>query len=465
MWSEIEGRIDSAYYTQEFKKILNNNKHKMLPIREVVETSFNGFAAGKDNQKDYGTLQIRPTNLINEELVFDKNIFVEVINNRLRLKQNDVIFNNTNSRVLIGKTVIFDKDIDATLSNHMTVLRVKKSIIIPKYLMIILNIYQKRKVFYNICTNWNNQSGINYSVLKSVRIPVPNIVEQEKIVRLYESAKHKESDLLNESRYELESIDTYLLEELGIDLPEIDNSFSARVFTTTSKEVTGSRLDPKCFSTYYAELKKELFSHANSIKLKDLLLKIKGGNWGRDLEDATNNDIKCFVLRSTEIDNKYNIKLESDRAQYRAISSSSITKMDMHIGDIIVEKSGGSIDQPVGRVIIVDSLNYNDSPITYSNFLTKLRVHKEKVNPYYLFEYLRFVYRLKLTDSMQNQTNGIRNLIMSEYKNLPVIVPYNNEEIGKEIKKKKEKAMSLEQQANDTLIQAKEQIEKIILGE
>ena len=45
-----------------------------------------------------------------------------------------------------------------------------------------MNLYQRNKVFFKLCTNWNNQSGIGLDVLKSIRIPVPSkLSKQEKI--------------------------------------------------------------------------------------------------------------------------------------------------------------------------------------------------------------------------------------------------------------------------------------------
>ncbi|MFQ5962866.1 MAG: restriction endonuclease subunit S [Candidatus Scalinduaceae bacterium] len=52
----------------------------------------------------------------------------------------------------------------------------------PEYLTIILNIYQKHKIFFTICTNWNNQSGVNVELLNTTKIPIPSLNIQQKIV-------------------------------------------------------------------------------------------------------------------------------------------------------------------------------------------------------------------------------------------------------------------------------------------
>lgn len=53
----------------------------------------------------------------------------------------------------------------------------------PEYLKSILNIYHKIGIFFNICTNWNNQSGVNIGLLRTVKIPIPSLSIQTKIAQ------------------------------------------------------------------------------------------------------------------------------------------------------------------------------------------------------------------------------------------------------------------------------------------
>lgn len=189
--------------------------------------------------------------------------------------------------------------------------------------------------------------------------------------------------------------------------------------------------------------------HSNfpKYKLKDLITDLTGGDWGADADCVSNTRVKCLVLRATEISNKDNILIREDKAQYRQIEKKKLAAMNVEIGDIIIEKSGGSKDQPVGRVIYVDRAEYKGYPIAYSNFLTKIKINRDLVDPYYLFEYLRFVYGIGLTEVMQNQTNGIRNLIMDEFLEQTVVVPNNSFEIGYRMKKSRLQANELEEQS------------------
>ena len=70
-----------------------------------------------------------------------------------------------------------------------------------------------------------------------------------------------------------------------------------------------------------------------------------------------------------------------------------------------------------------------------------------------------------MTENMQSQTNGIRNLILNEYLNLKIPLPPLSvqEKIADEITKRKQKALNLQKEAKECLNSAKMQVEKIIL--
>lgn len=253
---------------------------------------------------------------------------------------------------------------------------------------------------------------------------------------------------------------------LNLSFPKINKElFSCVTLGNIQKNAT-KRIDPKCYSTKFQTIRKII---DNTIypkyKLRDLILDITGGDWGHDPKAETETRQKCLVLRATEISNKDNIEIREDKAQYRQVEKKKLAIMNVEIGDIIIEKSGGSSDQPVGRVIYVEELFYNGYPIAYSNFLTKIKINKDLVDPYYLFEFLRFVYKIGLTEVMQNQTNGIRNLIIDEFLDQTIIVPPNHYEIGCKMKERRLIANEIEKQAIQEFQFARDQFEKELLGE
>jgi restriction endonuclease S subunit len=206
----------------------------------------------------------------------------------------------------------------------------------------------------------------------------------------------------------------------------------------------------------------------NKIALKDLIIHSISGDWGIDEKDnPIENYIKCLVIRATEFDNIFNLNLKNSRVKYRYIHKIKYEKMDIQPNDLLIEKSGGSPKQPVGRVSILTDTILENHIIGFSNFIHKIRVNKELISPKYLFYYLKTLHNIKLTDAMQSQTNGIRNLIMNDYYNLNIVVPSikKQNEIAEHIKTIKEQAGQLKAEAKDILENAKKEVEKMILGE
>lgn len=172
-----------------------------------------GFASGKQDQStnDDDIIQIRPTNISNErEFVFEKKIYIdkcELVNRKYDILQyGEVLFNNTNSQELVGKSVLFDLDGCYFCSNHITRLSANQDKIIPSYLTYILNLYQRKKVFFKICTNWNNQSGVNTDVLGQIKVPVPPREKQNEIANHITAIRNKAKKLQQEAKEEFEQV-------------------------------------------------------------------------------------------------------------------------------------------------------------------------------------------------------------------------------------------------------------------
>ena len=87
-------------------------------------------------------------------------------------------------------------------------------------------------------------------------------MENGRIVDVIKSAYLQKKQKESEAKKLLDSIDTYILNELGITIPEIDASLENRLFFTSFKDVTGSRLDPYYklyFSSNYKSVKYDSF--------------------------------------------------------------------------------------------------------------------------------------------------------------------------------------------------------------
>jgi restriction endonuclease S subunit len=209
--NQVKERLDSLYYSQDVYYFLSGYKGNTTKVGDCIEYAQSGFAAGYNSQDtdSNGIMQIRPTNISDDRrMIFDRNIYVKQEAAEKQpgdiLVKGEVLFNNTNSQELVGKSVVFNLDGQYFCSNHITRIKVKESALVNDYLAAILNLYQRRGVFYRICTNWNNQSGVNIELLKTVRIPLPTPEVQRGISSEIRSRVSQADELEQQGKIEFE---------------------------------------------------------------------------------------------------------------------------------------------------------------------------------------------------------------------------------------------------------------------
>ncbi len=138
------------------------------------------------------------------------------------------------------------------------------------------------------------------------------------------------------------------------------------------------------------------------IKLIEITGKALSGEWGSEDEAGTG----IPVLRTTNFTN-FGV-IDYDNVVTRNITKKNISEKFLKKGDIIIEKSGGSDKQPVGRVVL---FNGEDNRYLFNNFTGVLRIKdREKWEPEYVFYALFSNYRNGGTRKYENKTTGLHNL-------------------------------------------------------
>lgn len=449
--SELDSRMDPIFYGSDLTKF--NKYFPSVKLSSVVSSFKSGVGAGKQDQAegDEGIIQIRPTNIDNfGNLKFDKNVYLPYGFKGDKLKLNDVLFNNTNSQELVGKTTILLEEKELFYSNHITKIVVDQSQVLPLYIWIILNIYQENKIFYALCTNWNNQSGVGLELLKSLPIPLPPIQIQESIVSIIQNAYAQKQAKEAEAKELLASIDTYLLNELGITLPEKDNSLEARIFTTKFSEV-GRRFDPISFKTSFKNFLNGTYA---SEALKNVILKFKSGQ-GAGRDDQSDEELGIIQIRPTNIGDNGNLKFHKN--VYIPLSS-GYDKLDLN--DVLFNNTNSQ--ELVGKTTVLKE----NLDLTYSNHITVLKVNEHKLNADYLGNILNSFQKHKIFYSICTNWNNQSGVGLDLLKNIQIPLPplEKQNEIVEHIAAIRANAKALQEIAEQILTEAKQQIEQIILG-
>lgn len=155
-------------------------------LGEISNLIQNGFAASKNNEIPSGYVHLRTHNISTDgNLNFDTLIKIKrefIKEKQSFIEKNDILFNNTNSTELVGKTALVTQNYNYAFSNHLTKIKLKNqynSKLVVFYFVLLL----KNKYFEKICHQWIGQSGINIDKLKKIQIPLPPLKEQEQIAK------------------------------------------------------------------------------------------------------------------------------------------------------------------------------------------------------------------------------------------------------------------------------------------
>ncbi|MGM7318427.1 restriction endonuclease subunit S [Idiomarina sp. ST10R2A5] len=148
-------------------------------------------------------------------------------------------------------------------------------------------------------------------------------------------------------------------------------------------------------------------------ELEQLLSVSTPGFWGKE---AGVEDTDILVLRATNF-TKGGIRYET--AALRSFPNKKIEQKKLEKGDLLLERSGGSAAQPVGRIRYFDA----EGAYSFSNFFQLLRVDEAQVRSHYTYYMLDHFYENGDTVQLQKATTGIRNLAYKDYLSTKFLVP------------------------------------------
>jgi type I restriction enzyme S subunit len=143
--------------------------------------------------------------------------------------------------------------------------------------------------------------------------------------------------------------------------------------------------------------------------LKDLI----GGVWG---SPPGEEEVDVAALGLTAF-NAPTPRVDRDHSTPRSVNRERWSRRGLRADDIILERSGGTNDRPVGRVIAAQADMLDVIP---TDFMRLLRVDPSRAVPRYVFWWLWVRYQRGDTLAFQSKTTNIRNLRVTDYLALPL---------------------------------------------
>jgi type I restriction enzyme S subunit len=149
-------------------------------------------------------------------------------------------------------------------------------------------------------------------------------------------------------------------------------------------------------------------------RLKASIVSCRNGIWG-DEAQGDENDIPC--VRVADFD-RQKLRVELDTPTIRSVTGKEQSGRLLSKGDLLLEKSGGGENQPVGCVVLYDDAR----PAVCSNFVARVVVANDQDSSYWRYVHAA-AYAIRLTVGSINQTSGIQNLDQARYFNEYVAFP------------------------------------------
>lgn len=267
--------------------------------------------------------------------------------------------------------------------------------------------------------NGGAQQNLNGQLIKAFPIVFPLLSEQTAIAEILEGLDNRIT-LLRETNVTLESIAQTLFKSWFVDFDPVRAKMEGRIpegMDEATAALFPDGLEESALGVVPSGWSRIPFGH--------LLCHTIGGDWGSDVPDEK-NDTRVAIIRGTDIPD-----LQSganSRVPVRYTSGKKLKTRKLEDGDIVLEVSGGSKDQPTGRALYLTEglLGQFDCPVEPASFCRLLRPSNKDIGVV-LGQHLTYIYSQGKTWEYQNQSTGIANFQTTHFLEAElVVVPPND---------------------------------------
>jgi len=448
--NEIEGRIDPHYYKPEFRKLINKvEKIKCKSIKEISFDLKNGSTPSGGVFEAQGIPYFRSQDFNLFDFEINQHIKEEFHNKLTRsaVKPGDILL------AVVGATLgvvgyVPDTIKEGNINQNVVRIRVKDREVNPKFLAIILSSQIGQRLIFRNATI-QTQAYLNNSQLGEIKIPIPPLETQNKIIQLIDRAYSLKKSCETEAQKLLDSTSDYILDELGIKLPELKDKMT---YVVNSEEVQNKRADAYYYQPKFKQIEKAIERGKFEVKeLKEYITKIHyGASVKNEYLDKGIPLLRILNLKENEINLRDVVKLpESMRKE---LGNAFVKE-----GDLLISRSG-----TVGVVSVVPK---EAEGYAFGSFMINFCLN-DKINKNYVSVWLNNKMQKLLVE--REKTGAIQgNITIVTIESFKILLPSLEiqNKIAEEVKARIEKAKQLQEEAKNILEEAKEKVERIILGE
>ncbi|EFQ4878066.1 hypothetical protein H0E04_001182 [Campylobacter upsaliensis] len=454
-FSEVSGgRFDPEFYigqtiqiaTYPLKNFVKIKSGKRIPKGRSYANTTTTYKYLRVDDLDSEILEID----IDKLKSIDKDIFTLL--ERYEIHNDEVALSIAGT---IGKVFIFHNTTSnrVILTENCVKLQAQDNLL-PKFLSLILktDFLQSQMKRQYIQTTIPK---LAIERIKELQIPsIPPLSTQQHIIDLMDKAYKAKQEKENKAKELLDSIDSYLLEELGIILPlRANNTLDSRIYTQKISALSGSRFDANYHQKYYRDLEKSLHcSPYPLVNLASLINNFKKGIEVGSSEYSQNKEIP--FIRVSDITNN---GIDFDNVQ-KFISASLFENLKAYKpkqNELLYSKDG-----TVGICLEADVSR--DYIISGGILRLELKAEVDK-------DFLCFLLGSYMINVFANRVSigaVIKHLNIGEFLNLKIPLPplAIQTQIANRLKNSKFQALSLEKEAKEILNKAKIDVETLLLS-
>ena len=288
--------------------------------------------------------------------------------------------------------------------------------IIPEYGLLFF----KSEFFISNCVGTFNgvvgQQRVARNIIEEMPFPIPPIAEQAKIIQSVNSIFSMISEVENNQSALKSSAEKSkaLILDLAIHGKLVPQDPSEEPAIELLK-----RINPAFQPSHNLHYEERMPNGWCIAPLSSFCTTVNG-LWKGNKEPLVN----VGVIRNANFTKDFD--LDYSKIEYIDVEKKAFERRNLEDGDIIVEKSGGSDNFPVGRSILY---NGDSKKFSFSNFTMSLRIlDKSLIRPKYLFFVLQHKYRRGDMKQMQTQTTGLHNLLTDTFLSALIPIPPVNEQ-------------------------------------
>ena len=228
------------YKEEKFKETLIGKvpeDWEVVKLREVLLLLRNGLTVRQSKEgRGYPITRIET---ISEEIIDSSKLgYVDPSDlkdrkiSNYKMKSGDILFSHINSLEHIGKTAIYEGTPEFLLHGmNLLLLRPNKNKIYPRYLLYLLRLFRRKKIFWAMSKKAVNQASINQTELGRLKIILPPLEEQKTIAYVL-STVDEAIQKTNEIIEKIKRLKKGLMQELltkGIGHKEFKNTEIGRI--------------------------------------------------------------------------------------------------------------------------------------------------------------------------------------------------------------------------------------------